>query len=252
MTTTATLDDLPGLDAPPRAADADHVLRVWWLHPASMFTLIALGTLLPAMVMSSRAYAHYDTPKYLDGDSLLLGVIACLAVAGGVYIGVNTGARPRRLSPRIRRALVPWFYASCLLTLFGYAVWTVSGVRNGLSVELISGLLDDSEAEPSPNLKFDVLLTIPGVTTCTQFGLLAVMLGGVLRPGRKNRTVWPLTAAVVFLACLRMFLFSERLCSSKSWRRWPWSGCEAACWAAKELAVRSWRCPRCRSRALLR
>jgi hypothetical protein len=137
-------------------------------------------------------------------------VIACLAVGCGVYVGMHTGARPSRLTPRIRRALLPWFYASCLLTLFGYAAWTVSGVRNGLSIELIRSLLDGSDPESSPDLKFDVLVTIPGITTCTQFGLLAVQLGMVLS-GRKNRTVGLLTAAIVLLAGLRMFMFSERL-----------------------------------------
>jgi len=192
------------------AATGKTQLAVWWLHPATLFTAVAGGTLLPALILSEHSYALYGMPKYLDVESLGLGVLACLTVACGVFFGARIGAAPRALSQPSRKSLVFWFYLATGLTLFGYAAWAANGVRHGFSAGYIADLISGTDDEKFLELKFEVFQTVPGVTTCTQFGLLAVMLGTILR-GSDSRYLKPLLAAIVVLSAVRVFVISERL-----------------------------------------
>jgi hypothetical protein len=182
---------------------------VWWLHPAALFLAVVASTLLPAFAMSQRAYAQYETPKYLDEESLGLAGLASLAVAVGVMLGARTAA-PQRMSAAARRRLVKWFYVTAALTVFGYAAWTLSGIRHGFSLNHITEMARGTSEDSSSELKTDVFQTVPGVTTCTQFGLVAVLLGGILRR-RECRFLGTLLTAVVLLALARVFIVSERV-----------------------------------------
>lgn len=183
---------------------------VWWLNPAVLFTAVAIGTLLPAVALSDSSYSTYGTPKYLDLRSLGLAILACGMVAGGVMLGSHVGAAPRRISSATRHSLVPWFYLASGLTVIGYVVWIASAIRNGLRPGHVAELLAGVDHEAFLTLKTEIFTTVPGISTCTQFGLLAVMLAGVLLQ-RDTRFWKPLVATILGLAAARAVIYSERL-----------------------------------------
>ena len=160
------------------------VASVWWLHPAILFIAVVAGTLLPAVAMSERTYTLYSTPKYVDADAVWLGVLACLMVACGTAFASQTPATSPRVTPTTRRLLVPWFYLAAGLTLLGYAVWMANGIRHGFSTGHVIEMVMGAEEDTYSALKFEIFRTIPGITTCSQFALLAVVFGPLLRrPG---------------------------------------------------------------------
>jgi hypothetical protein len=186
------------------------VSTVWWLNPAALFLCVAGGTLLMACAQSKQSFEMYNTPKYLGGPSLGLGLLACLMVACGVYLGASIGAEPRPLTAKVRRSLAPWFYLASGLTLLGYAIWFGNGLRNGFSLARLLEMVRGADEGLADEMKFEVFRTIPGITTFTQFGLLAVLLGALLH-ARDGRRVKTLLGSIVVLSGIRMVLVSERL-----------------------------------------
>jgi hypothetical protein len=55
------------------------------------------------------------------------------------------------------------------------------------------------------------LETVPGVTTCTQFGIAAGVLGCLIGAGGRWDMVRRKLAILLFLALLRALIYSERL-----------------------------------------
>ncbi len=103
-----------------------------------------------------------------------------------------------------------WFHVCVGLTVFGYLVWLGVGLKNGASPALFLDVVFSDDATVVESIRDDYFPTIPGITTCTQFGLPAILLGlYVYFLGDRKAIRW--VAIIVALAVIRTILNSERL-----------------------------------------
>lgn len=195
-------------DAP---APSVRLLTLWWLRPVWMFGLIALGTALWAASMSPAGYAMYDVPKYVDGEYLLLSLLAVMAFSVGSLAASRAAAQCPPLNfARWQGAILQAFYLAAGLCLFGYLVWLAVGVRNGFRPDMVWMFLNTPDSVVAHEFKENLFPTIPGVTTCTQFGLVVMILGPLPSLWRRRR-VKQIVLAVLALGLFRAMFLSERL-----------------------------------------
>jgi oligosaccharide repeat unit polymerase len=187
------------------------VFTLWWLHPAWVFAVVSGGTIGAANLLSESAYRAYGTGKFIDGEFVVLAFLGIAAFVAGQWLGKTTGAAPRPCRQDVRPRLANWYWVTIALSLLGYLVWFGGGALRSGSLELVKTIwtLDENEA---PEIRSEIFPTTPGVTTCTQFGMAAVMLGLLSGIGRRGVIIrrW-LLGLLLFLAVLRMLLISERL-----------------------------------------
>ena len=80
------------------------------------------------------------------------------------------------------------FNVSFILTVLAYIIWFAVGIKNGLNLSLILGILHRA-SDAHYVLRKEYFKTIPGVTTGTQFGLTVIVLGVPLGVANGWRTV---------------------------------------------------------------
>ncbi len=185
------------------------IRRLWWLDPAWPFATIVGSTILAAHLQSEAAYQLYRTPKYVQGWHLLLAAGAILAFVLGTRLATATGRIPQPTPPSSSRIVQRWFSLMLALTAFGYAAWLAIGVKNGFSFSLFVELLTTDDPELADWIRQDLFATVPGVTTCTQFGVPAAVLGLWLYFHGYKRVLGPLVLLIA-VATVRSILFSER------------------------------------------
>lgn len=166
--------------------------------------------MLLAVWQSDAAYQLYGTPKYLTGAHVLMALAAMACVALGQRLGEATGKLPQTLSEADELPLERWFYITWGLALFGYLVWFGLAWKNGLSLGVVRDLIAGADEYGSDALRADYLGTIPGVTTCVQFGIAAAVLGSWLLMNGKRNVLLPLLV-LLGLAGFRAIVNSERL-----------------------------------------
>lgn len=165
--------------------------------------------MLAAWFQSENAYRIYRTPKYINGDSLLLAAAAIITFALGTVLGIRTGKVSQPARDDADRLVRIWFLITSALTLFGYAAWLAVGVKNGFTLKLFIEFMFTSDDVFGDDIRKGMFDTIPGVTTCTQFGVAAIMFGLWLYYRGQRWTLW-LLITMVGVAILRCMLFSER------------------------------------------
>lgn len=190
-------------------------LSVWWLRPIPVLLLWVLSGVIAAFLVSGSAYQLYwGTFKYVTFESTLLGIGAVCAIAIPVILQLRSsqtstvGIWGRPLSEGEDRTLTLAFRILYGLTLFGYASWVVIGIVRGVTLSELGELFSE------PTAAFDLrnrLRTVAGLTTMTQFGMGAMILGSLLY--LKSRRLGLRLALIVLLAFagLRAVFFSERL-----------------------------------------
>lgn len=183
---------------------------VWWLHPAALFGAGAVLTLAVAVGTSESGFQLYNTRKYLEPWHLAVGIGAWGMFSLGVWLAMRTGSEPRQPARQLDAALVPWFWCGYLLTLAGYAIWLLVGLRNGFSLAIVRDLLVGGGEGTSDIIRSKIFTTIPGITTATQFGIAAVLLGTWLYCRGRTNLRWPLISLLA-LAAARVVIYSERL-----------------------------------------
>jgi oligosaccharide repeat unit polymerase len=183
---------------------------IWWLHPASLFGAGAVLTLAIAVGTSEWGFQLYDTRKYLEPWHLAMGMGAWGIFSLGVWLAMSTGPEPRKQLRQPDDALIPWFWLGYLLTMAGYAIWLLVGLKNGLSLAIVRDLLQGADQATADTIKNEIFPTIPGVTTATQFGIAAVLLGTWLYCRGRTSLRWPLISLLA-TAAARAFIYSERL-----------------------------------------
>jgi len=190
---------------------------IWWLHPACV-----VGT--SGVLIGAAAYAipesiyrsHWRTPKFFELGALEV-TLACVAVF--VFGAVLSQAFISRTRPRVRvngqDEAMPWrmiallFQVSFYLCLLGYALWIGLAVERGMSLTNVVDILN-GEKGAMYDARFTYLPTVGGVTTLTQFGTAAMILGAILGFGQGWKAVrWKL-GTVLGLAVVRALLNSER------------------------------------------
>jgi oligosaccharide repeat unit polymerase len=190
---------------------------IWWLHPACVVATsgVLIGTAAYA-IPESIYRNHWRTPKFFELGALE-ATLACAAVF--VFGAVLSQAFVARMRPRVRvhgqDEAIPWrmiallFQVSFYLCLLGYALWIGLAVERGMSLTNVVDILS-GEKGAMYDARFTYLPTVGGVTTLTQFGTAAMILGAILGFGQGWRAVrWKL-GIVLGLAVVRALLNSER------------------------------------------
>ena len=187
--------------------------RLWWLDPAWLFAGVIGLTMLAAYVQSKEAFELYGTPKFISSDHLALAAVAIAVFWFGSFLAHRTGTVPRAdaLPTETFDAFVAkCFWLSALLTFLGYAVWLAVGIKNGFRPGMLGEFLFTDDPLLGMELRDNYFATIPGVTTNTQFGAAAVLLGAWLYFRGHKRVFWP-TVILILFAASRALVFSERL-----------------------------------------
>lgn len=190
--------------------------------------------MLAAWLQSDHAYLMYGAPKYIRGEHLLLAIAVMAMFSLGCYLSAGKpidrllGFLPlrsrssdllerhaaseletRSQSEQIDAITYRWFLIVVALTVFGYLAWLAVGFKNGFRPSMFLDILRGSDEMDGDILRKQYFPTIPGVTTCTQFGVPATLLGIWLYFRGQKQAIWPL-GAVALIATLRAIAFSER------------------------------------------
>lgn len=184
--------------------------RLWWLAPGTLFCLVIGLTMLAAAWQGDAEYRLYGTPKYIMPTHVLLAGAAIAAFAIGNWLGTITGRRPSMSPADVDQIIRPYFWATFGLTLFGYAVWIAVGLKNGFSLGTFRELISTDDPLIAGQIREEMFNTVQGITTCTQFGIAAVLLGLWLVCRGQRLLVWPVLLLTV-MAAVRALVFSERL-----------------------------------------
>jgi hypothetical protein len=190
---------------------------VWWLNPAVAFGVPTIIVGVTAYSLGPGDYLHFwRTAKYFDFSCFdLLGAIVFTFVCGCLLGAARRGERDR--VPATDWALdVRWqsvrllFNLSFVLSVLAYAIWFGVGIKNGLDLSMIVGILRGA-SDANYFLRQEYLATIPGITTAVQLGITVIVLGVPLGVATGWRTVRWQCATVIVLGLIRAFLNSERL-----------------------------------------
>ncbi len=201
-----------------RQSNENTLYEVWWLKPMWAFGGTTGVVALLALLVPSKIFEQsWRTPKYYDASTLLYVVAAIMAfVLGGLAARACLRGGAGNASKLGMERDIPWgtalflFRVSFVLALFGYASWGYSAAAHGVSWDLILGAMKGT-AGVTYELRESYLTTISGITTMTQFGIAAFVLGipiGFVRGWKAVRI--PLVMLFV-LAVLRAIINSERL-----------------------------------------
>lgn len=188
-------------------------LETWWLNPLAVLAVATLPFIVSAHLLSESSYRDlWKTQKHLNETSAVMTLATLAAFAFGYALSL-LGRRRQPEGQALARCidtegLFKLFLISAALSIFGYLAWTGVLVRNvGLSV-LFATLKADSGASYAIR---EAGSTVPGITTMTQFGMAAVILGGSLLRTGRYRIVQVILACLILLSILRAFIWSERL-----------------------------------------
>jgi oligosaccharide repeat unit polymerase len=202
--------DAAAFPVPTKTRRLGAIDRIWWLNPEIVFALTIGLAALAAAWLSPEAFRQYGTPKYFTGYYVAMAGFAILAFTVGSWTARASRTAPQATPPEVESNLGGWFLVAAGLALAGYAVWGAIAIKNGLSASSLSRFMNISNLEAADELKLNAMQTIPGVTTATQFGITAFLLGFWLWSRGKS---W--VAPVLFVLCaatlLRTVLNSERL-----------------------------------------
>lgn len=192
---------------------------IWWLNPAWIFSLIMIPNITIANFLSNNAYMNYwGTPKYFNQIFFVNSFIATVLFVIGsscttfVLNGIYKKKRMEVKQQAIKidnNFLINIFNATILLTFFGYAYWLYAAFKRGLSLEVFIEMLKGSKGAMY-DLKY-LFSTVSGITTFTQFGIVAVIVGVLI----GFKIGWgPIKAKLIILlivTLIRAFFLSERL-----------------------------------------
>lgn len=186
---------------------------VWWLSPVTISLIVAAASIIPTLLITDREFRSlWRTPKSVTLETLWLFGSGAAAIAFGAMLVI--AAMPRSmpsagnwpdLSSDSTRLLRRCSAVVTTMTLVGYAAFGFAIVRAGLNPFDLTTTYGDGVSIR------DQVGTIPGVTTLTQFGIVAVVVSAILLVKAYTRVELCKLIAIVALASLRAFYFSERL-----------------------------------------
>lgn len=185
------------------------VRRLWWLHPAWIFAMVVSSTMVAAYWQAKSAYLLYGTPKYVKIEHLVMAFAAIAVFAIGGKLASLARAPQSLPATDGLKTVRTLYYATLALTAFGYLMWFGVGIKNGFHFGQFMALVTGSDKDLYGTLRQELFTTIPGVTTCTQFGVAAMLLGTWLFVHGEKRTGLVLLL-LMSVAAFRAILFSER------------------------------------------
>jgi oligosaccharide repeat unit polymerase len=185
----------------------------WWLHPVTIFVGLNGLTGLAAFLAGAGTYLDlWRTPKYFNGSTMLLTTAVLVAFSMGVWLALaNQSGHSSKFewggTVSFSQALL-LFNISFWVCIMAYAFWAALGVSRGMGVDLLKSVF--TRGAVIYTLR-DPLKTLPGITTLTQLGIAAVVLGSLIGANVGWRIVRRKLAILVLLAFVRALLYSERL-----------------------------------------
>lgn len=189
---------------------------VWWLHPGWAGILAVLpGLAVTCLVPADDFQLWWRTPKYFQGTHALLTVLLLGAFVAGTLLPNLTRRRSRSRGPRpgataVQLRTLLWSGRVFLvLTLTGYVAWTISAVSRGYGMQQLSNAIELKQGALM-SARYESLSTVPGITTLTQFGPLAIACLLLHRRLSGQRHTVAL-AGLVLLTVARGFINVERL-----------------------------------------
>ncbi len=190
---------------------------VWWLNPILLFTALNGGLALAAMATPDAAFAeHWSTPKFFTGQSMAVSMFCILAFALGALLPEAhfrgwAGARDTRsVAPLPVGTLLALYRTAIGLALFGYLVWGAIAISNGMSWQIVKDVVS-SKPGAAYLVRYKYLISVGGVTTATQFGVAAAILGSLVAAQTGWRKIWKSLSLLYALAVVRALLNTERL-----------------------------------------
>jgi hypothetical protein len=193
-----------------RPQHAKPLRRLWWLNPAALFALVIGSTMLAASWQTDSAFELLGAPKFIAEKHVVLAALAIVVFLVGHCLAEATGKVPEPATAATDGLIERWFWLTTGLTIFGYFVWLGIGLKNGFSPAVLREFLTSDDPHLAETIRDDMFYTVHGVTTCTQFGVAAVLLGMWLVFRGKPHRIWPVIV-LIMLAVGRALLFSERL-----------------------------------------
>ncbi|WP_157571393.1 hypothetical protein [Kocuria rosea] len=182
----------------------------WWLHPAWAAVVLVASTALLAVLLPSQYYETWGVEKFLDIELSLKVLIGVTLVIVGIVVGGGGKARSGNVQIKFTgqrlRYLKKAYQVLLWLTILGYAFWTLIAISEGVRVDSLLAVMQRDTGAIS-ELK-QSSRPVGGVTTLTQFGPIAVVIGYVLRRvGVGGRSYW----SIIALAVVRAVFYAERL-----------------------------------------
>lgn len=182
----------------------------WWLHPFAALLLLPALMAAVAVLLPADAYSVWGTAKFLNADMSLTLAICVVAMLVGILISSGSSVRGGSATIEFSTQQLVWLRRAYrfvfALTLIGYVVWIGNAVSQGIGFSALGSVLD-REQGAIHELKSEIR-PITGITTLTQFGIIVMALGPVLRRlGISKR--WYLL--VFLLSLLRFLFYAERL-----------------------------------------
>lgn len=190
--------------------------RIWWLHPVFVFATAGTSIGIAAYAIPESVYRQYwRTPKFfgLPALEITLGCVAVFVL--GVLLSSGyfrraalppVAAGPAKLSPKVMMVL---FRLSFYLCLIGYVIWTGLAIYRGMRWQDVIDVAQGKEGAMY-EARFVYLPTVGGVTTLTEFGTAAMILGAILGFTKGWRGVRGKLFVILGLAFVRALVNSER------------------------------------------
>jgi hypothetical protein len=189
---------------------------IWWLHPASVFGGCGILIGISAYAFSEQTYHEaWRTPKFFDAYALSL-TLACVAVF--ILGSVVTSKVTSRVAPIASgniglqlpaTLLLRLFTIAFWLTILGYCIWAGLAISRGMSLQDVFGVIT-GEKGAMYDARYTYLPTVGGVTTLTQFGTAAVIIGALVIGVHGWRAVRWRMCILLALAAARALINSER------------------------------------------
>lgn len=189
---------------------------IWWLHPAVVFTVAGVGISIAAYSIPESTYRSYwRMPKFFDAGAFEVTLLCVLAFVFGSLLGTRLhfgGHSPARaaleegVSPDLLAFL---FRLSFWLCILGYTLWVGLAIQRGITLDVVSGVLI-GEKGAMYDARYTYLPTVGGITTLTQFGTAAMILGCILGHSAGWLQVRAKLAIIYAIAAVRAVLNSER------------------------------------------
>ena len=192
--------------------------QIWWLNPAWIGGILGAGISVATILVPESMYRNYWRTPFFFGYWDLLVCLASTALFVTGAVAGNLGLRRTRAQHDASAWTdrIPWALAERVFqfsfwgTLLGYLVWGGAAAARGASLNLAIGVLTGDKGA-SELMKSEYMGTISGVTTLTQFGIAAVVLGMMIGAARGWRKVAVPIAILFALSVARALFNSERL-----------------------------------------
>lgn len=203
----------------PAGREADRPRAVWWLHPGSVVLFLGVPLLIVAYLLPEDSYlVLYRSQKHIDTPFLIDGLVVYVAFVAGTFAVFGTGgrARPRPQWKDVLAYCRAFVWPLFVLTVLAYVAWFAYAAALHSLGTVTQALLDvvlARDVGTSSYVKKELFVTLPGLTTITQCGILYVTIEALLwvRGASDRRLALARFAMVLSLALVRALLLSERL-----------------------------------------